>query len=74
MESIIGKYYWSISLDDIKTHCVPLTVNYTSSDKPLEVPTPPPEWSTAVIRDQVRDHNVQGTQSPLALPPPTWGA
>ena len=41
MESIIGKYYWSISLDDIKTQCVPLTVNYKSSDKPLEVPPPP---------------------------------
>ena len=33
--------YWSISLDDIKTQCVPLTVNYRSSDKPLEVLLPP---------------------------------
>ena len=41
MDSIIGKYYWSISLDDIKTQCVPLTVNYKSGDKPPEVPPPP---------------------------------
>ena len=40
MESIIGKYYWSISLDHIKTQCVPLTVNYKTSGKPLEVPPP----------------------------------
>ena len=37
MESIIGKYYWSISLGNIKRlRSVHVFVNYKSSDKPLK--------------------------------------